>query len=145
MPAGVQPRIDSLESRNVLFTSDGRPRVTMLSRVIAGTARDAGNTPTTTIRAGTLLGRITASGKLKEYQPGASDGSQNFYGVLLDDTRVVDSNGTNQDQPGARIAVAASDVRAAQLLILGASLIGHANETATRTAMRAKFFVFDDE
>lgn len=117
----------------------------MLSRTIAGTARDAGNTPTTTIRAGTLLGRITASGKLKEYQPGASDGSQTFYGVLLDDTRVVDSNGTNQDQPGARIAVAASDVRAGQLLILGNSLIGHANETATRTAMRAKFFVLDDE
>jgi hypothetical protein len=145
MPAGIQPSLSSLEPRSILFTSDGRPRVTMLSRTLSGAARDAGNTPTTTLRGGTLLGKITASGKLKEYTPGASDGSQNFYGVLLDDVRVIDNTGANQDKPETRVAVGAADVRASTLLIGGASLIGHASEAATRTAMRAKFFIFDDE
>jgi hypothetical protein len=36
--------------------------------------------------AGTVLGRITASGKLTILAPGASDGSQNAVGVLFDDT-----------------------------------------------------------
>jgi hypothetical protein len=91
-----------------------------------------------------LLGKITASGKLKEFDPAATDGSQNVYGVLLDDVRVVDELQQNQDQPQARIAVS-GDVKASTLLIKGSSLVGHASETATRTALRAKFFIFDDE
>jgi len=144
MPMGIQPQVDSLQTRNVLFVSEGRPRVTLLPRTLSGAARDAVNTPTTTLRGGLLLGRITASGLLKEMTPGATDGSQTFYGILLDDTRVVDENNANQNQPGARIAVS-GDVRASSLLVLGAALIGNANETTIRTAMRAKFFIFDDE
>jgi hypothetical protein len=144
MPPGIQTQVDSLVTRNVLFVSEGRPRVTLVPRVLSGAARDAGNTPTTTLRGGLLLGKITASGKLKEFDPAATDGSQNVYGVLLDDVRVVDELQQNQDQPQARIAVS-GDVKASTLLIKGSSLVGHASETATRTALRAKFFIFDDE
>lgn len=50
---------------------------------IVSTAVDAGNTNgTTTLRAGLLLGQITASGKLKQWDPAATDGSQNVYGIL---------------------------------------------------------------
>jgi hypothetical protein len=35
---------------------------------------------------GTILGRITASGKLTAYDSGASDGSEEPVGVLLEDT-----------------------------------------------------------
>lgn len=34
---------------------------------------------------GTILGRITASGKLKAYASGSSDGSQNPVAVLMED------------------------------------------------------------
>lgn len=34
---------------------------------------------------GTILGRVTASGRLKAYAPGNSDGSQNPVAVLLED------------------------------------------------------------
>lgn len=144
MPPGILNQVDSLSTRNVLFVSEGRPRVTLLPRILSGAARDAANVPTTTLRGGLLLGRITASGKLKELDPAATDGSQNFYGVLLDDCRVVDELAQNLDQPGSRIAVS-GDVKASALLVKGAALVGHANEAAIRTAMRAKFFIFDDE
>lgn len=35
--------------------------------------------------AGTVLGKITASGKLKKVDSTASDGSQKIYGILLED------------------------------------------------------------
>tara|TARA_R110000824_G_scaffold391156_1_gene588767 strand:- start:11828 stop:12655 length:828 start_codon:yes stop_codon:yes gene_type:complete len=51
--------------------------------VVIGSARDAGNSgDTTVLRPGLLLGKITASGKLKEWNPTGTDGSQNIYGVL---------------------------------------------------------------
>jgi hypothetical protein len=36
--------------------------------------------------AGAVVGKVTASGKLVYWTAGASDGSQNVYGVLWDDT-----------------------------------------------------------
>lgn len=38
--------------------------------------------------AGMVLGKVTASGKLTEYTPGASDGSQNAFGILAEDVAV---------------------------------------------------------
>lgn len=49
---------------------------------VVGTARDAGNTSATTyLRPGLLLGRVTSTGKLKEWNPGATDGSERIVGV----------------------------------------------------------------
>ena len=51
--------------------------------VVIGSARDTGNSgDTTVLRPGLLLGKITASGKLKEWNPTGTDGSQHIYGVL---------------------------------------------------------------
>lgn len=44
--------------------------------VLDSTARDATNTPTTTLRPGLVLGKITASGKYKQYDDSATDGSE---------------------------------------------------------------------
>jgi Bacteriophage lambda head decoration protein D len=38
------------------------------------------------VKANTVLGKITASGKWKPYTPGAVDGSQNAAGILLYET-----------------------------------------------------------
>jgi hypothetical protein len=87
---------------------------------------------------------VTVGGRLIQYTSGASDGSQNPYGILLDDVRVVDDLGANLDQSNVRVLLS-GDVKASQLLINGTALVGNAAETACRTALRAKFFIFDDE
>lgn len=53
-----------------------------LPDTISGAARDAGNTVTTLLRTGLLLGKITATNLLKEWNPTGTDGSQDIYGVL---------------------------------------------------------------
>lgn len=48
---------------------------------------------------GTVIGKITASGKITQLAPGASDGSENAAGVLL-----LPVDATAADQPGVIIA-----------------------------------------
>ncbi len=56
---------------------------------IVASAVDAGNTPTTTLRKGLVLGKITASGKYKEYDPSASDGSETAALILVDEVDLL--------------------------------------------------------
>lgn len=49
---------------------------------ISGAARDSGNTVTDVLRPGLLLGMVSSTGLLKEWNPTGTDGSQNIYGVL---------------------------------------------------------------
>ena len=67
---------------------------------IANTARDSGNTPTTTLRKGLVLGKVTATGKYKEYNDTASDGTQTAVGILREEVKVVDSDGNAMDAAG---------------------------------------------
>ena len=51
------------------------------------------------LAAGTVVGRVTASGKIAAYTPGASDGTQNAMGVL-----VTGVNASAADATGVIIA-----------------------------------------
>ena len=53
-----------------------------IGSVVDGATRDSGNSITDVLRPGLLMGKITTSGKLKEWSPTATDGSQNIFGVL---------------------------------------------------------------
>jgi len=64
---------------------------------IASTAADAGSTPTTTLRKGLVLGRVTATGKMKQYSNGASDGTEVAAGILDDEVNLLDDAGTARD------------------------------------------------
>jgi hypothetical protein len=64
---------------------------------IASSARDSENTPDTTLRKGLVLGKITASGKFAQYDSGASDGTETAYGILADEVKVVDEDGSAAD------------------------------------------------
>lgn len=68
--------------------------------LLASTARDP-NSPlrTTILRAGLVLGRITASGKYAQYNDGASDGTQTAVGLLLSDVDLLDASAVAQDVP----------------------------------------------
>lgn len=50
---------------------------------------DAGNTPTTILRRGLILGQVTATGEYKHYTVGATDGSQIPVGVLYQDVDML--------------------------------------------------------
>ena len=66
--------------------------------LISGAARDSGNSPTTELRAGLLLGQITASGKYTNYSPTATDGSEVAAGILIEGLRVTDFENNNVDR-----------------------------------------------
>src|SRR5262245_24066755 len=100
---------------------------------ISGAARDAGASPTSSLRPGLLLGQITASGLLKEYNPTGTDGSQNVYGILMEGLKVVDNDGTNTNRIYGVLVWGL--VKAAGLLLL--------DENA-RAQMAGRFW-FDDD
>jgi hypothetical protein len=65
--------------------------------VIDSSARDAGNVNSVVLRPGLALGRIAATGKLKQYDPSAVDGSQTGVGILYEQVHVVDNYGNATD------------------------------------------------
>lgn len=65
------------------------------SAVISGAARDSTNTTTTILRAGLVLGKITATGFLTNYDPAATDGSQVAVAILAVELRAQDFDATN--------------------------------------------------
>ncbi len=103
------------------FTYEGGNSATMSA---AATATTTGVTVAITqqggvsgkLFAGTVLGKITASGKYTAYNPGASDGSQTVAGILWDD-----ADATAGDVQAAAVTRDA-EVNAAELQwFLGAS------------------------
>lgn len=82
---------------------------TDITVTIDSSARDSGATPTTKLRAGLVLGKITASGKYKEYDNAASDGSQTAVGILANDVLLIDAAGTAQDVPGTMAMICEVD------------------------------------
>ncbi len=57
---------------------------------IGSGAVDSGNTPTTTLRKGLVLGKVTATGVWVNYSATATDGSEVASGVLIESLRMED-------------------------------------------------------
>src|SRR5262249_38994328 len=57
---------------------------------IASTTIDSGNSPTSELRKGLILGKILATGQWTNYSPTASDGSEVAAGVLIESLRMTD-------------------------------------------------------
>lgn len=122
------------ESTEREFLWGNRETLHLESGVIVSTAVDATNTPTTTLRRGRLMGIVTASGKWKQYDPAAVDGSEVAAGVLYEHRNMLNlSTGSAQDTQGQ--FVVKGFVKAGQLLGLDA------------LARRQMFgrFLFDDD
>lgn len=112
----------------------GKPeQAVIIGGNLVSTAVDAGNTPTSILRRGLLLGKITATGKLKEYDPDGTNGSQVVFGVLLADYRITDLDGTARDL--FTWVLVGGPVQAANLILLDAQ---------ARSQMRGRF-MFDDD
>lgn len=91
----------AIESEESQVTMSGRNGQTMIiegqGRVLASATVDAGNTPTTTIRGGNILGIIASSGKLALYDPDGTNGTQLPVGVLEHHQSTL-QNGTATDR-----------------------------------------------
>src|SRR5262249_12307619 len=82
--------------------------------VIDGSARDLNNSPTTILRAGLALGKVTASAKLKQWDPPATDGTEVLYGFNPYPMKMTDFDGNNVDRNLA--VVIAGYIKAAQVI-----------------------------
>lgn len=96
--AGVSPGIGStVETVEDEICWGERTQRRLQSFQIAGAARDAGNSPTTVLRPGLLMGMVTATKQLKQYDPTATDGTEVVLGVIMQAWRVTDFGGSDQD------------------------------------------------
>lgn len=84
---GIEAAVQSIEN-----TFEWGPQTpwAAVGVVLASTARDPGSAPTTVLRRGLVLGKITASGKHAQYDPAATDGTQVPVGILNDSTDLFD-------------------------------------------------------
>jgi hypothetical protein len=142
------PGMGSLElstPRELLWGGDNRSvQALWINALLSGAARDDGNDPTTVLRSGLVLGKITASGKLIEWVPTATDGSQNIAGVLdVSNLKATDYNASNADR-WLRILVR-GPVLASQLLLDGTAFTSSVYEFLARRQMVQSGFIFDDD
>jgi hypothetical protein len=100
---------------------------------IGAGAVDSGNSPTTTLRMGLVMGKQIATGQWVNYSPTATDGSEVAAGVLVENLRMTD------------VVSGATQARFYAIMVSGgvqsAKLIGL--DSMARAQM-SKVFLFDD-
>lgn len=74
-----------------------------MSVAINSTAVDAGNSPTTTLRPGLLIGSALSGGDVKQYSGTATDGSQIPLGFLFEGVAMLDADAVAQAQAGTLV------------------------------------------
>lgn len=79
---GFAAAVESEQSQITWSGRHGQDQVVTQRAVIHSTSVDAGNLPTTTLRAGLILAYRDSDGKATPYSPDAIDGSQIAVGVL---------------------------------------------------------------
>ena len=90
------------------------------------------------------MGKVTATGKLLQWDNSASDGSETVYGILPVELVMTNPlSGTSEDKVAPIVVFA--PVKVNNIRIKGAAFVGHADEAACRTELNAKRFMLDDE
>jgi hypothetical protein len=79
---GFAAAVESEQSQITWSGRHGQDQVVTQRAVLHSTTVDAGNLPTSTLRAGLILAYRDSDGKVTAYSPDASDGSQIAVGVL---------------------------------------------------------------
>ena len=137
---GIYSGVETLENQ---FWWDKWDRQIWFPGILGGAARDAGNGTTTILRPGLLLGRKTSDGKLYEWNPTGTDGTQWIMGVLgwsLPMTRLS----SNQDRHF--MFMAGGTLKADRVLVPGQAsfgLSGQTTEFLVRMQMHPRFLFSD--
>lgn len=124
-------------------------RAFVVGAIIDGSAVDSGNTPTTVLRPGLMMGQVRSSAgtdplKWKQWDPTATDGTQDFGGILLWDasTQLL---GSARDRWFGYILVGGL-LKASSVLIPGqssAGLSGVATEYYARSVLTGRYLLDD--
>ncbi len=114
--------------------------------VILASAVDAGNTNgTTALRSGLILGKVTSTGKLKQWDPTATDGSERIYGIL--GPMVSMTYGTTTVDRFLGMILVGGQVDPAKLIVPGTTAMGidgNANEFAIRSQLWPRITLYND-
>lgn len=142
----MPPGVTTLDATYAWAGTFGRPESLWMygDKRISGAARDAGGSPTTTLRAGLLMGVVTATKLWKEWNPSATDGSQWLRGILMGAVN-TQRNASNQNRLVGAIAQF-GDFKGSQLLIPGEStrgIVGKDLEFMVRNAFVGRFRLDD--
>lgn len=146
MPAtpGTQPKVSS-SARNIFWGGDNTSvQILTADTEIDSATVDAGNPERTTVlRAGLIMAKVTATGLLVQWDALGAAGAEVVYGVLSDEIDMLNDQAVAVNQFAK--CVVNAPVRAENLLIQGAALIGDGDEAAARTGLNAKRFYINDE
>ena len=140
---GMGVLVETTEYEIIWGSERGQGQVLEQNGNYSGTMRDAINSPTTVIRAGMLMGKITSGEELLEWSAIATDGSQNIFGIVPYELRAQDFDATDQDRVAGIIVRA--PLKAAQLLIEGTNLVGDTDEFLARRQLHAMGCILDDD
>lgn len=140
---GVNAAISTSDTEIYWGGDESRITVLRMDATIVSTAVDATNSPTTVLRKGLILGKVTATGKLKEWNPDGSDGSENIYGILDIEIQMLDTSGVAVDQ-WCRVAVC-GPIKASAIRAEGALLSASADGYLARRKLVELGFRFDDD
>lgn len=104
--------------------------------VIASTAVDSGNTPTSILRPGLILGKLDSDGSWVQYSPTATDGSQEARGVLVTEVNMTDyTTGSAAARMGLGIVIAG---KAKESMLVNL-------DYAARNQLAARGFILDGD
>lgn len=135
----------SVSEREILWGADNaRNSVLWQNSVVSSAARDAGSSPTSILRTGLLMGKITSTGELEEWDADTNDGTEVLCAVLDVELKMLDYDATAQDRVFRTIA-ARAPLKAGMLLIQGSAFVGHADEYLARRALAAAHCILDDD
>jgi hypothetical protein len=147
-PPGIGAALDSFENQ---FWFQGWQQLRRIPAMIAGSARDAGNTSNTKVlRCGLAMGGPIVSTdstnpyKFAQWDITATDGSQYFYGFLPYSLSMYDQTGANQDRYGDLIV--GGSVYSDRVIIASETAAGVSNnygEALLRMAQQR--FLFDKQ
>lgn len=139
---GIYAALQTVENQ---FWVDRFENQIWTSELIVGSARDTGNTSYTDIlRPGLILGRVTSTGKLKEWNATGTDGSQYVYGIL-GYAQKMQRLGADLDRWLGYVMVA-GNLRASRLLIPASTTFGISGATSEfilRAQMHPRFMLDD--
>lgn len=144
--AGQMPGISALSQTTEKVVWFGREESQLFvgPNMIGAAAVDAGNTPTTTLRAGLIMGRKTSDSLWYQWNPDGTDGTEVPGAVLLGpDINMLDANGSVENKGGIMMLMQGG-LKVADLLIEGTAFTSSSSEQLARRLM-AKRFVFNDD
>jgi hypothetical protein len=111
--------------------------------VIDGAARDAGNPGfTTVLRNGLIMGQVAATGRWRQFDPGASDGTQFARGILVYGTMNTQLNGANADRFHANILVGRCCINPEGVCLASSATYGLARTGVGQTVRKHFMYAF---